>query len=322
MSRFSVHLLAEEPGIEWRKKKGAALMNHATHQTGAYDDNAGSQLVKAVPKEEALQIAKKYYRYDNLANVRFEGHEPFSDMHKQFYKDQGYLIIDNLLTNEEVKGALEEIGDIIHQRLAGPKIQFSKPVNDQWTPEERELAVRKIYNYVQHAPRLGAIARHPAIINRVERLLGDKAVLVGDQGLLKPPFGGAEKPWHQDMAYGGLFFTKQIVTVWIALDEANLENGCMHIIPRSHLTGGVPHYMIRDWQMCDAHVDVEKDVAVCLKPGGALLFSGLLQHGTPANFSSFKRRALQLRYAPASSKLMDKEQFKLMFTGEIMDADC
>src|SRR5690606_16048965 len=153
----------------------------------------------------------------------FDNHEPFSEEQKQFYREQGYLIIDHMLTEEEVKGALEEISDIIHLRLHGPKIQFSKPVNEQWTVEEREQAVRKVYNYVQHAPRLRAIAYHPSLISRVEELLGDKAILVGEQGLLKPPFGGGEKPWHQDMAYGGLYFKKHIVTAWIALDEANLE---------------------------------------------------------------------------------------------------
>ncbi|WP_135548319.1 phytanoyl-CoA dioxygenase family protein [Paenibacillus cymbidii] len=288
----------------------------------SYEDNVGSALVKGVPEEQARYIAQRYYRYDRLADTRFDGGDPMAEEHIRFYKEQGYLVVDNLIGREEVEGALMEIGDIIHERLPGPKIQFFKPVDERWTSEERELAVRKIYNYVAYAPRLAALAHHPALVGRVERLLGERAVLVGEQGLLKPPFGGGEKPWHQDMAYGGLFFKKQIVTVWLALDEANLENGGMHIIPRSHLLGGVPHFMIRDWQMCDTHVDVEKDVAVCLKPGGALIFSGLLQHGTPANFSPFKRRALQFRYAPASVNLMSREEFKRMFTGEMMDAEC
>lgn len=297
-------------------------MAKLVNEDRSYDDNVGGAPINGVPEQQAREIAQRYYRYDQLAETRFDGGEPFAEEHVRFYKRQGYLVVDNLICREEVEGALEEIGDIIHQRLSGPKIQFARPVEERWSPEERELAVRKIYNYVKYAPRLGALARHPAIIERVERLLGERAALVGEQGLLKPPFGGGEKPWHQDMAYGGLYFKKQIVTVWLALDEANLENGCMHIIPKSHSLGGVPHFMIRDWQMCDTHVDVEKDVAVCLKPGGALIFSGLLQHGTPANFSPFKRRALQFRYAPASVELMSKEQFKLMFTGDIMDAEC
>ncbi|MBP1996621.1 phytanoyl-CoA dioxygenase family protein [Paenibacillus eucommiae] len=288
----------------------------------SYNDYESNPDLKPVPQEIAEDIARRYYRYDRLATERINRSENFVEKHISFYKDQGYVVVDQLLSQTEVDGALEEISDIIQKKLAGPKIQFFKPENEHWTAEERELAVRKIYNYVQFAPKLNAIAYHPAILHIVEQLLGDNAVLVGEQGLLKPPHGGGEKPWHQDMAYGGLFYKKQIVTVWIALDEANLDNGCMHIIPRSHLAGGVPHFLVRDWQMCDSHVDVEKDMAVCLQPGGALFFSGLLQHGTPANFSALKRRALQFRYAPASSELMSKEQFKLMFTGEIMDAEC
>jgi len=64
---------------------------------------------------------------------------------------------------------------------------------------------------VEHAPRLRDIAFHKGIMEIVEKLLNDKPRLVGDQGLLKPPHGGGEKPWHQDMAYGGLFFKKQII---------------------------------------------------------------------------------------------------------------
>jgi phytanoyl-CoA hydroxylase len=275
-----------------------------------------------VSAEEAREIARKFYRYDQVAAERIPRTGDFREEHSRRYKDQGYLIIDQLLAREEIDAALQEVSDIIHQKLKGPRVQLSRPESELKTPEERERAVRKIYQYVDYAPALRSIAFHPELIRIVERLLGDKARLVGEQGLLKPPFGGAEKPWHQDMAYGGLFFKKQIVTVWIALDEAGLDNGCMHIIPRSHLGGGVPHYMIRDWQMCDAHVDVERDVAVPLAPGGALFFSGLLHHGTPANFSAKKRRALQFRYAPASSELMSKEAFRLMFTNEFTDAEC
>ena len=54
--------------------------------------------------------------------------------------------------------------------------------------------------------------------------------------LLKPP-RGREKPWHQDHAYFNLPLDTPIVGVWIALDEATPENGCMHVIPGSHREG-------------------------------------------------------------------------------------
>ncbi|MFC5653326.1 phytanoyl-CoA dioxygenase family protein [Paenibacillus solisilvae] len=273
-------------------------------------------------EQHAREISKTMYRYDKTASHRSAVLDDVGKEQVQRYLEEGYLVIDRFLSDREIGAALNEISDIIHERLQGPKVQFIKPKHELKTPEERELAVRKVYDYIDYAPVLHEIAHHERLLQVIESLLGDKPMLVGNQGLLKPPYGGTEKPWHQDMAYGGLFFKKQILGVWIALDEAGLDNGCMHIIPRSHLGGGVPHYSIRDWQMCDSHVDVERDVAVPLKPGGALIFSGLLHHGTPANFSAQKRRALQLRYAPASSKLMKKEEFKLMFTNELTDAEC
>jgi phytanoyl-CoA hydroxylase len=232
------------------------------------------------------------------------------------------LIIENFLTEAEIQLALQEIDDIIHGNIKGPKVQMVKPESELKTPEEKEFAVRKIYNYVDYAPGLREISNHEGLMGVIENILGDKPTLVGEQGLLKPPFNGGEKPWHQDMAYGGLFFKKQIVSAWIALDEAGLDNGCMHMIPRSHIYGGVPHYLVRDWQICDHHVDVERDVAAVMKPGSVLLFSGLLHHGTPANLSAKRRRALQIRYAPASSELMSREEFKLMFLNEMTDVEC
>lgn len=88
------------------------------------------------------------------------------------------------------------------------------------------------------------------------------------------------------MAYGPLAYDKAVIGVWIALDEAALDNGCMHVIPGSQADGATPHYAIRDWQLCDSHIQVEKDVAVPLLLGGLLLFHGLLKHGTPYNLSS------------------------------------
>jgi phytanoyl-CoA hydroxylase len=278
--------------------------------------------MKSVSEEEAKEIASSLYRYDKTASHRAAALEEVGAEHIKRYKEEGYIVVDRVLTDQEIKEALSEISDIIHSRLPGPKVQIVKSEGELKTPEEREFATRKVYDYVDYAPALRKIAFHAGILGLVEKLLGDKPKLVGNQGLLKPPFGGGEKPWHQDMAYGGLFYKKQILGVWIALDEAGLENGCMHIIPRSHLAGGVPHYSVRDWQMCDTHVDVERDVAVPLQPGGLLIFSGLLHHGTPANFSPKRRRALQFRFAPASSEMMTKDEFKLMFTNEMTDAEC
>ncbi|MCZ8517401.1 phytanoyl-CoA dioxygenase family protein [Paenibacillus filicis] len=272
--------------------------------------------------ELAQSVASRLYRYDRLAQASAASLEEITEAHVKQFWEQGYLVVEQALIESEVRSSLEAIMDILSGASTGAKIQFVKPRSELRTMEEIELAARKVSDYIEHEPRLHAIAHHPSIAAALEKLFGEKAKVAQDQAILKPPTGGAEKPWHQDMAYGPLAFDKSVIGFWIALDPAELDNGCMHVIPCSHREGAVPHYAERDWQLCDAAVQVERDVAVPLKPGGLLIFSGLLHHGTPPNFSAKRRRALQIHYAPVSAKKLTPQEYKRMFTNEMTGAEC
>lgn len=270
----------------------------------------------------ARTIADTLYRYDAVATDRLAKLSELTDAHVKQFWEQGYLVVDEVLNAEEVASALEALMDILYGRSQGSKIQFVKPRSELHSDEEIELAARKIHDYVAHEPRLKAISDHPDVMAAMAKLFGEGARLAQDQAILKPPTGGAEKPWHQDMAYGNLAYDQSVIGLWLALDPAELDNGCMHVIPYSHREGAVPHYAVRDWQLCDVSVHVERDVAVPLKPGGALIFSGLLHHGTPPNFSLKRRRALQLHYASESAKKLTPQEYKKMFTNEMTGAEC
>ena len=112
--------------------------------------------------------------------------------------------------------------------------------------------------------------------------MDDTPVLFQDMALLKPP-GGREKPWHQDCAYFNYPLGTTIIGVWIALDHADANNGCLHILPGTHREGPVNHFKRRDWQICDTDVQTERDVVVPLAPGGCLLWHGMTHHGSPTN---------------------------------------
>lgn len=269
------------------------------------------------PKE----INETLYRYDRVhTSMRDPGE--FGEGHIRQYKQDGYLSIEQVLEQRVVEEAIDALMDLVFEDPKGAKVQLTKPEEELVTRESRELAVRKVSEFAEGEERLRRIADHPSILSIVQQLMGEEPMLVQDMALLKPPHGGGEKPWHQDMAYGNLIYDKPVVGVWIALDEAGVDNGCMHVIPGSHQLGGTPHYAIRDWQLCDTHVPVERDVVVPLRPGGVLFFHGLLYHGTPYNVSSKRRRALQFHYAPASAGRMSSDEYKRMFTNLLTGAEC
>ena len=152
--------------------------------------------------------------------------------------------------------------------------------------------------------------------------MGETPKLFANQAMLKPPGIGREKPWHQDHAYFNLPLDTCIVSAWVALDQATPENGCMRVIPGSHLDGPVVHFNRRDWQICDTDVARNRVIAVPLDPGGVLLWHGRLHHGTPANLSDKRRRALQLHYVPSTVETIESEARLAVFGHEGKDVTC
>ena len=82
------------------------------------------------------------------------------------------------------------------------------------------------------------------------------------------------------------------------------------------------HFQRRDWQICDTHVDTRGALAVPLEPGGCLLFSSFMHHGTPTNTGSERRRALQFHYAPAGAARISTKQRTAVFGSEGKSVTC
>lgn len=193
---------------------------------------------------------------------------------------------------------------------------------ESFTADERMQHVRKLARFVDHAPRLRWLMDDPRMVSVLRRLLGDReAHMFQDMALLKPPHG-REKPWHQDNAYFTLKLGEPVVGVWIALDEATVANGCMHVIPGSHRNGPVVHFKRRDWQICDDQVARDRVVAAPLKPGGVLFFSGMMHHGTPTNHTDRGRRAVQYHFCAADAEWADEQAKQAAFGADGKDVEC
>lgn len=244
-----------------------------------------------------------------------------------FFKTYGYLIIHDAFSADEVSAALAGIVDLTAGHVPGyDGVSYeaqAQGVLHTIPPEQRQDYVRRLWNFVEHEPRLRHMSHHPDLLAILTRIIGEEPLLFQNMGLLKPPRIGREKPWHQDFAYFNLPLDTQVAGVWIALDDATPENGCMHIIPGSHRDGPVVHYQRRDWQICDTDVRVGEVAAVPLSPGSCLIFDGLLHHGTPPSRSAKRRRAVQYHYKPARVPfLVDSSNRLAVFGEEGKDVTC
>ncbi|KXU34301.1 hypothetical protein AXK12_07430 [Cephaloticoccus capnophilus] len=218
-----------------------------------------------------------------------------------FFHREGYLVVRHAFDSDTVARAKAELIDLIMGKMPDFKgISFeakARGILPMLSVDQRQDAVRKLQNFVNYAPVLHALAFHPALVRVMRQVLGGAAPkLIQDMALIKPPHIGREKPWHQDNAYFNYPVNALVVGVWIALDDATIENGCMRFLPGQHRDGPKVHFMRRDWQLCDTDTLGQRPLAAPLEPGGLLLFNGLLPHGTPHNSSGQRRRALQYHY--------------------------
>jgi phytanoyl-CoA hydroxylase len=292
----------------------AGILGHRADSHGVYWIDPGILASMSMTQFGSDHIARHLYR-NGRVHVPLASPDMVADEQVGLYREQGFLAIENVFSSSEIDGAKAGLSRLIGGEVPEFKdIQFEEGIDlSQMTGDQRESYVRKIAWFVDHEPRLKAIADSPMLVGLVERLLGTPVKMIQDMALVKPPHVGREKPWHQDDAYFALEPLDKIVGTWIALDGATPANGCMHVIPCSHLQGARPHYHDRDCQLADDEIAVERDLVVPLKPGGVLLFSGLLHHGTPPNRSQSRRRAVQFHYASTSCRSTTPEEHGRFF---------
>ena len=113
-------------------------------------------------------------------------------------------------------------------RLRAIEVEGRDSLPQAFNPSERLLALRH-FTYTRR------------LVNLASELLGEPAQFLYDHMLHKPAIRGGETPWHQDQAYLDPTYVYTTINFWLPLEDATLQNGCMHYVPGSHLHGVVPH---------------------------------------------------------------------------------
>jgi non-heme Fe2+,alpha-ketoglutarate-dependent halogenase len=162
------------------------------------------------------------------------------------------------------------------------------------------------------------ICKHPSILLHVKDILGPHIICWGSHFFCKMPHDGKSVSWHQDALYWPLTPTKT-VTVWLAIDDADRENGAMRVIPGSHRQGRVP---VHDSRAEESNIltqtaivpeQWEKEAVYFEMGAGEMsMHSDLLLHASSPNDSDRRRCGLTIRYASADvrcTKIPDDPPF-------------
>ena len=158
-------------------------------------------------------------------------------------------------------------------------------------------------------------ARDSNILDMVAQVIGPDIILWNSSFFAKPAVNGKKTPWHQDGEYWPLR-PLATCTVWLAIDEATVENGCLKFMPgshkrkelRPHRTNKDPNFTLHQ-ELLESEYDDDKAVPLELEAGQMSLHDVYLLHGSEANDSGKPRRGMTMRFMPGTS-VFDREKAK------------
>ena len=145
----------------------------------------------------------------------------------------------------------------------------------------------------------GIVSRCDRIVDAMEKLLADEVYHYHSKMILKEARVGGAWEWHQDYCYwylNGCLYT-DMASVYIALDPATKDNGCVQLVRGSHKLGRIEHGQFGGQQCADPeHTDIAAERLETyygeLEPGDALFFHANTLHRSAANRTDTTRWGL------------------------------
>jgi hypothetical protein len=158
---------------------------------------------------------------------------------------------------------------------------------------------------------------NPEILDMVAQLIGDDIALWNSSFFAKPARTGRRTPWHQDGEYWPIR-PLATCTVWLAVDDSTIENGCLRVIRGSHTEQRLKKHntvhstdVTLNQELDKSEYDESRAVDLTLKAGQISLHDVYLLHGSEANHSPHPRRGMTMRFMPTSS-LFDRDVARQM----------
>jgi len=221
---------------------------------------------------------------------------------KESFEQDGYIFIPGFLSQEEVQQINNRLQNFIENVVP------TMPSNHAFFEDKTDPGtLKQLQDLHRYDTFFAEILNNSKFKEIAEILLEDKVIGKNLEYFNKPPKIGKPTPPHQD-GYYFMLNPPKAVTMWMALEDVDLENGCIRYIKGSHLTGMRPHggtetlgfsQGITDY----GNEDLANEITFPAKPGDLLVHHALTIHRADGNKSNYRtRKALGLIYFAESAK--------------------
>ena len=250
--------------------------------------------------------------------------KPLTPQQVQFFHEEGYLIAPNVFNPAELEPLRQALHKAIGKKARELKAEGKlKNLHSKLGFNRRLAAIARdseengvaLIRYLEglrgggfHAPEMFDVIAHPKLLKAVAALLGTKEIVASSVYRVRPKLpklGRGDVPWHQDSGYYAAHCDQQlIITCWVPLVDATVENGCMQILPRTHRgkvathhTGGNAGFLvIKDENLPD---DPRRAITAACPRGGVVFMTNRTPHCSTPNYSDHIRWSLDLRFQSA-----------------------
>ncbi len=231
----------------------------------------------------------------------------------QFFHEHGYLSHVKILETEQVdrlRLELEQLRDPNH-----PKHDLFYEFHSNESTDPNTVLFHSLGHW-RISEGFHDVLWNPRFVVAASQLLGNKAVRFWhDQLFCKPAKHGGVVAWHQDYSYWTRTTPMQHLTCWVGLDDATVENGCLHYIPGSHrwelldridLAGDMES--LKDHLTEGQKAQYDQKVAIEMPKGYGTFHHPLMVHGSYENYAEQSRRAFVLNvFADGTRSNSDEE---------------
>ena len=243
---------------------------------------------------------------------RIDVPKKLSDSQVQFFIENGYIAVPNLIESDEIEELRE---DTVRIARGGYPCEAVQPVSKTLSDDQILANILCIHQPHFISPVMEKYVKHPELCGVLSQITAahipfwDGSVKCMQSMLFVKPSGFQGQSWHQDEIYIPTR-DRSLIGGWIAMDDATVENGCLWVIPGSHQMGYLysqkPHDNPEEFDSADLEsygFDETLEVPIEVKTGTVVFFNGYLLHRSRKNQGQTYRRVLVNHYCNAWSLL-------------------